>query len=1009
MKGDFSRPTVDGRQHYVGVLHQQGRVWLDSDWNADTLARLGRARRETADVVGVCGVPEPGSAYRISPNPDPTAAPDDFLIAGGEGAAGRCYVHGVLCQLDATTSYLSQPDLLDPPRVPAPSSGSDVTGVVYLEAWQRLITYLEDDTLREVALGGPDTATRLKTVAQVRVAIVPSAVPAAAVTCQTVGQFLPSAGGGTLTTLQPPEGVPGDLCRLPDPALFTGRENHLYRVEIHDGGDVIGSVSGPTVTVKLAQDAGAGALALVLATPLDAVQTDAVMRWGALTLVDDDGHSARVAITDVSSDRTVLTLGTPLPAAFTTARNATVIGVARFKWSRDNAAFAVRVTAVGADRRTLTLESLGRDAATALRQGDLVEVGDDASELGPARGHLTFLVADPDPDQFTVEMADDLPDTFDVRPGADRHLVLRRWDGQGTAKATFGETATPDMNLGDGVHIQFGGSDLRAGDYWQFAARSADGSVEALTDAPPAGIRRDRCPLAIVRWTLEPAHPSGIALQVVADCRRVFSPLSELPQAADGMRITRVSTIDPDGGSVSPLANDSDVLVNDLLGGIAIQCERPVEPATISRATCFLTVEIPSQVPSAIPEGSLLVGYQPFVVAGDVGVGEGEAANTIVWQPTADTSAALGALPSLKFASDRGILARLTLKGNFIWARDNPGLLLDGDAFALPAAGTVTTSLSLPTGDRRRGGTFEMWFWLVARPTVLTGLSLDTAQVTVGDTATGTLTLSDIAPPGGLAVALTTSDPAVVQPFAPRVTVPTGRSTGRFSVTTLAAGRATITASAGSLALTTALTVVERPIVLANLQLDLPNIRIGGTSTGTVTLSRVAPASGVSVALSSGTAGVIDGLPASLTIAGSATGTFTVTGRAIGSTVIQGVLGATRAVTLTVFRPKGKETKEAKDKDKDKEGGKETRKEVDVPVQPRVAPDVPAPGPARPPRSTPRRRPSSGESGRQRRAGRPRGPRPPRGAMPTGRTEPADDGQATGRAFIRPEERPLIG
>jgi hypothetical protein len=1010
MKGDFSRPSVDGRQHYVGVLHQQGRVWLDSDWNADTLARLARARRETADVVGVCGVPEPGSAFRISPNPDPTAAPDDFLIAGGEGPAGRCYVHGVLCQLDATTSYLSQPDLLDPPRIPAPSPGSDVTGVVYLEAWQRLITYLEDDTLREVALGGPDTATRLKTVAQVRVAIVPSSVPANGVTCQTAGQFLPSVGGGTLTTLQPPEGVPGDLCRLPDPALFTGRENHLYRVEIHDGGDVIGSASGLTVSVKLAHDAGAGALALVLATPLDAVQTDAVTRWGTLTLVDDDGQSARVGITEVSSDGTVLTLLTPLGAAFTTARNATLIGVARFKWSRDNAAFAVRITAVGADRCTLTLESLGRDATTALRQGDLVEVGDDASELGPGRGHLTFLVADPDPDQFTVALADDLPDTFDLRPGAGRHLALRRWDGQGTARATFGETATPDLNLGDGVHIQFGGSDLRAGDYWQFAARSADGSVEALTDAPPAGIRRDRRPLAIVRWTREPSTPSGIAFQVVADCRRVFSPLSELPQAEDGMRITRVSTIDPGGGSVSPLANDSDVLVNDLLVGIAIECERAVEPAAISRATCFLTVEIPSQVPSAIPEGSLLVGYQPFVVAGDVGVGEGEAANTIVWQPTADTSAALGALPALKFVGDRGILTRLTLKGNFIWARDNPGLLLDGDAFALPTAGTVTTSLSLPTGDRRRGGPFEMWFWLVARPAVLTGLSLDPARLTVGDAATGTVTLSDIAPPGGLVVTLTTSDPGVAQLSSATVTIPAGRSTGTFSVTASGAGTATISASAGDVVLTTALTVVERPIVLTNLQLDPTAILIGGTSTGTVTLSRVAPARGVSVTLSSGTAGVIDGLPQSLTIAASATGTFTVTGRALGTTVIQGVLGATRAATLRVFRPKGKETKEGKDKDKDKEKDKETRaKEVEVPVRPRVAPDAPAPPPARPARRTPSRRSSSGESGRQRRAGRARAPRPPKGVMPRDGIDLADDAQARGRAFIRPEERPLIG
>src|SRR5205823_5199131 len=193
-----------------------------------------------------------------------------------------------------------------------------------------------------------------------------------------------------------------------------------------------------------------------------------------------------------------------LRSAFTVAQHATVIGVTRFKWSRDNAAFAVRVMGVDADRKTITLAGLGRDQATALRAGDLVEMSNDTSELGLARGHFTNLAADPDPDQLTVTLADPLPAHFDVQSSAtaQQHLILRRWDGQGLANTAFSETATPDMNLGDGVHVQFGGADLRPGDYWQFAARSADGSIEALTDAPPMGIVRHRCPLAIVRWSL---------------------------------------------------------------------------------------------------------------------------------------------------------------------------------------------------------------------------------------------------------------------------------------------------------------------------------------------------------------------------------------------------------------------------------------------------------------------------------------------------------------------------
>ncbi len=112
-------------------------------------------------------------------------------------------------------------------------------------------------------------------------------------------------------------------------------------------------------------------------------------------------------------------------------------------------------------------------------------------------------------------------------------LVLRRWDGRGDANAIYSDTSTPAMNLGDGVHIQFGGSNLRAGDYWNFTTRSADGSIESLTNAPPAGIARHRCPLAVVSFgppplgsppTSPPQHasPTGLVMTVLQDCRNLF-------------------------------------------------------------------------------------------------------------------------------------------------------------------------------------------------------------------------------------------------------------------------------------------------------------------------------------------------------------------------------------------------------------------------------------------------------------------------------------------------------
>lgn len=45
------------------------------------------------------------------------------------------------------------------------------TYLVYLDLWERHITYIEDDNIREVALAGPDTATRAKLVWQVKTTV----------------------------------------------------------------------------------------------------------------------------------------------------------------------------------------------------------------------------------------------------------------------------------------------------------------------------------------------------------------------------------------------------------------------------------------------------------------------------------------------------------------------------------------------------------------------------------------------------------------------------------------------------------------------------------------------------------------------------------------------------------------------------------------------------------------------------------------------------------------------
>src|SRR5215471_3862052 len=152
MKADFSRLRFDPTKHFRGVLEQQGRVAVDADWNEEVFTRLYLGQQETIDIIGQTGVPKPGTAFAIGP-PAANRPFYDFTINGGPGPAGNFYVGGILCREELPVSYLTQPDYPNPPALDAPPKGQQLTALIYLETWPRLITAVEDDSIREVALG----------------------------------------------------------------------------------------------------------------------------------------------------------------------------------------------------------------------------------------------------------------------------------------------------------------------------------------------------------------------------------------------------------------------------------------------------------------------------------------------------------------------------------------------------------------------------------------------------------------------------------------------------------------------------------------------------------------------------------------------------------------------------------------------------------------------------------------------------------------------------------------
>ncbi len=451
--GDYTRVTFNHLEDHIGVLMQQGRVLLDADFNELVEIVERRIRAGTLDTIGPCAVP--------------METRDGFLIqiAGTTVTIGRgrIYVHGLLAENHGKggrvydphlgEEYRSQPlDYDEQPYLPKrgavrtadefPMPASGGPHLLYIDVWQREITYLEETDLIEKAVG-VDSATRLQTAWQVK------ALVDAGGTCDTPDGEIPGwidltrPSGGRLTTAA--VGVPAsdDPCIVNPTGGFRGTENRLYRVEVHEPGP---------------------------------------------------------------------------------------LGTATFKWSRDNGSIASAVTGINAGLDEVTVSRTGRDAVLRFSPQDWVELLDDWHELLRKPGVLRKILSVDDVAQKLMLAAPLPAGEFDTANLAARHTRVRRWDQKGLVldaannvvadvDALSGDIPTTggvNFVLEDGVQVVFSspaGGIFRTGDYWVFAARTVDASVDTLTEAPPRGPVHHYCRLAMVTF------PAG-----VDDCRTHWPP-----------------------------------------------------------------------------------------------------------------------------------------------------------------------------------------------------------------------------------------------------------------------------------------------------------------------------------------------------------------------------------------------------------------------------------------------------------------------------------------------------
>jgi hypothetical protein len=448
MSGDYTRWSFDPTKNFSEVFKQQGRVDLDADWNEAAEINDRRWRAETIDIIGRAIVPTP-DAFAIKPT-----GPGQFTIG-----IGRMYVDGLLAECHGLPpltydASLGEQNGTNPvpfnqqPYFPSPSplpSAAGATDLIYLDVWHREVTVFEEPSIREIALGGPDTTTRAQTVWQVKV------LPG--VGAHACGDNIPlwddliapSAGRLTTSTVAPTPSP--DPCVLSPTGGYRGLENRLYRIEVHTAGTVGG------------------------ANP------------------------------------------------------------ARFKWSRDNASVVSAVDSIsapGGPNSVVKLKSLGRDRVLRFKADDWVEILDDNLELGGATGFLTKIIGPPDEANRTITVSPPIPAAMFDPSQPRRHTRVRRWDQKFTGAGSdvnpttglIDVTAGP-LDIEDGIQVSFSddpaGKTLHVGDYWLFAARTADGSVEALTKAPPRGVLHHYARLGFVTWT-----PTGGTFS--PDCRVFWPP-----------------------------------------------------------------------------------------------------------------------------------------------------------------------------------------------------------------------------------------------------------------------------------------------------------------------------------------------------------------------------------------------------------------------------------------------------------------------------------------------------
>ena len=329
MASDRARISFDPTRAYRSVLAQQGRVTLEADVNEAGAIALETLRLETLDIVGPTGTPDDG--YAVTPSG-----------AGLTVGAGIMYLGGWRLSLDQAVNLAKQPDWLDQPGLKL--AGDEVISLLVTE---QSVCAVEDQALRDVALGGPDSAARLRLMQQVL------ATPIKGDTCAdgaaAMGQLLTADGvtwdpdtlellsGARLEVGFVPPTTPADPCSPAAAGGYLGADNQLIRVTVtafnptaKTGSLLWGWNNASFLYRATSTDAAAGVMTLT-SVPVDQEhapqlgQAVEILRsranLGDNNFIAADAGFVTTLAQAYSFDTGTLTLAAPLPAEYASDPN----------------------------------------------------------------------------------------------------------------------------------------------------------------------------------------------------------------------------------------------------------------------------------------------------------------------------------------------------------------------------------------------------------------------------------------------------------------------------------------------------------------------------------------------------------------------------------------------------------------------------------------------------------------------------------------------------------------